>query len=891
MQRQRLALDEHWQFLYDRNSQLSIDELQKQSDWRPVQVEMPWHAQFDDLRLSTGTGWYSLSFNLPENWQTQTVILHFGAVFYHAQVWLNGHYLGEDESGYLPFEFLIQDHLREVDKNELIVRATTPNTDIRRYPDYPFNEILHGKQSWYGHWGGIWQSVWVENRASCHIKNIQVFTDVDTNSVTCDIDLSENNSQVIKIELIAPNGSIAISQTHPVSDAHVSVKLFLAESPLLWSPDTPNLYTMVATLDNRDSVSRTCGFRTIETRDGQILLNGEPFYMRGALDQDYYPDTLSTPPSLDFLEDQLHKARAMGLNTIRYHIKIADPRYYEVADRIGMLLWVDLPTWSQLTERVKERVQETFMRMLQRDGHHPSIAIWTIVNEDWGTDLVNEAAHRQWLIDTFDWLKTQETTRLIVDNSACEPNFHLKSDIDDYHFYRAFPERMREWDDVVKRFAERDGFSYSPNGDAQRSYQEPLILSEFGNWGLPFPEQLHDEHDKEPWWFETGHDWAEGIVYPHGMKHRFYQWSFDRVFGTYENLINSTQWQQYNGLKYEIESMRLHPAIQGYIITELTDLHWECNGLLDMRRNPRVFHEQLTELNADILIIPRVEKYAYESDELITITLSLSAINPANVASVQWQMDNQQGSESIEYKGQSLVDLETVSFTAPQVTEPEQVTLEFKVLDSNKQILNRNHIELVIVPQQTNRPSIYSPDVKLAEQLSSLGFTITATANLWIATHLDDTFKQHLLAGGKGLLLSDLDSDLPLYESGVVIQQAFPYLSISARQNTVWQGDWVSTFSWIAPELFTIDALHSPLMGLPFAEIMSNHVFTGIGIDDFQHAVLSGLFTGWLHRPVATTIKRNHGKGQLILTTLNLLEPAVAGHPLARYILHQLSKM
>jgi len=156
-----------------------------------------------------------------------------------------------------------------------------------------------------------------------------------------------------------------------------------------WGPDHPALYRielrlLVGTVAV-DSWSESFGFRSIETRDGKLLLNGEPLYLRGALDQDYYPEGICTPPSVAFLEDQLSKAKALGLNCLRCHIKVPDPRYYEVADRLGMLVWTEIPNVETFTPRSAARLRSTMEGILARDGHHPSIVIWTLINEDWGS--------------------------------------------------------------------------------------------------------------------------------------------------------------------------------------------------------------------------------------------------------------------------------------------------------------------------------------------------------------------------------------------------------------------------------------------------------------------------------------------------------------------------
>ena len=308
-----------------------------------------------------------------------------------------------------------------------------------------------------------------------------------------------------------------------------------------------------------DAIEDRFGFRTIETRDGQFYLNGEPLYLRGALDQDYYPDTICTVPSVEFLEDQFRKAKELGLNCLRCHIKAADPRYYEVADRIGMLIWTELPNGGMATERSRGRKEKLLKGIVDRDGNHPSIIIWTIINENWGVDLVHDADHREWLKRTFAWLKAYDPTRLVVDNSPLAPSFHVESDIADYHFYAAIPDHRDDWDKFVDGLAGRASWLYSPYGDAVITGHEPLMCSEFGNWGLPYPKDLRDQTGEEPWWFETGHDWGEGVMYAHGVENRFSDWSLDRVFGDLRRFVTAAQWQQFRALKYQIEAMRRKP--------------------------------------------------------------------------------------------------------------------------------------------------------------------------------------------------------------------------------------------------------------------------------------------------------------------------------------------
>src|SRR5689334_12896940 len=193
MSRSRLNLDGTWHFYPDPKRRLAADTLADATP-RAIRVPGPWQAQFDDLRDYSGLAWYRRTFEMTKDEGRKTndtygqslvvglsslvYMLHFGAVDYHATVWLNGQLLGEHEGGYLPFELDATAALRHTGPNELVVRVADPGADAAQFPEFPFAEVPHGKQSWYGPIGGLWQSVYLEARAATHIARIRVTPDV-----------------------------------------------------------------------------------------------------------------------------------------------------------------------------------------------------------------------------------------------------------------------------------------------------------------------------------------------------------------------------------------------------------------------------------------------------------------------------------------------------------------------------------------------------------------------------------------------------------------------------------------------------------------------------------------------------------------------------------------
>jgi hypothetical protein len=221
-------------------------------------------------------------------------------------------------------------------------------------PDAPFSEAPHGKQSWYGPIGGIWQSVTLNLLPAVHITAVKLTPLPAENAIDIAATLNATlpAGGALSAQVLDPAGKI-VAETALAADG--CGRAVLNNPARWWSPDDPALYTVVTTLtqhaNTQHATRNTCGFRTVEARAGRIYLNGQPIYLRGVLDQGYYPGTIYTPPSLEFLEDQARKAKALGLNCLRIHIKIEDPRYYDVADRFGLLVWTEIPNWVLLTPR------------------------------------------------------------------------------------------------------------------------------------------------------------------------------------------------------------------------------------------------------------------------------------------------------------------------------------------------------------------------------------------------------------------------------------------------------------------------------------------------------------------------------------------------------------
>ncbi len=892
--RTRLSLDGDWDFWLDPAARLDPDSL----DGAPasaITVPGPWQAQSEAWRDYAGVAWYRRSLELPAGWLSgpdRVVVLGVEAADYAAEAWLNGVPAGEHRGGYLPFELDL-------------TAAARPgsNTLTIRVDDSPahFAEIPHGKQGWYGPLSGLWQPVWVESRPALHLQALQVFPDLEHGCVEAQVEFSRPAPAGTQLtaRLTGPDGqAVAQAESAPAAGARGARFDLPVPSPRPWSPASPCLYTLVVELagPQPDTAAKTFGFRSIEARDGRLYLNGEPLYLRAALDQDYYPEAICTPPGMDFLEDQVRKAKELGLNCLRCHIKVPDPRYYEAADRLGMLVWAELPNWSTFTPQGEAAARETFEGVLRRDGHHPSIVIWTLINEDWGMDLVGDPTHRLWLKSAYSWLKNLDPTRLVVDNSACEPNFHVQTDLEDYHYYRQIPDHRLEWDAFVQAFARRAPFTFSPHGDAVRSGKEPLILSEFGNWGLPDLDLQRGLDGRAPWWCETGIEWGEGVVYPSGVKERFRRLGLEQVFGSWKAFTWATQQQELLALKYQIESMRRHPEIAGYVITELTDVHWEANGLLDLERRPKAFHHQLDRINSDTVILPGWERTAWSAGETVRLPVSIAhagsgSLPPARLA---WRLAESRLSGELqtgEIAAGEVREIGELAFTLPKLAAPASRRLELELLGDGGTILARSWVDLALFPQR-GRPSqalsLFCDDPALAAMLEGQGYPLAAhpqAARLFVSGGVTPETIAYVREGGSLLVLADSG------QAEGETRTLLPKICLQPREGTPWDGDWASSFAWLKRSGAFARLPGGPLLDHSFDRVFPHYVMTGFGDWDYQAQVHAGLVVGWVHRPAALIAERRYGRGRAVLNAFRIEPETPARDPAAAALLDALIEL
>jgi len=616
--------------------------------------------------------------------------------------------------------------------------------------------------------------------------------------------------------------------------------------------------------------------------------------MLGALDQDWHPEQECRQPDAAFLERRFRHAKALGLNTLRCHVKIPDPLYFELADRLGLIVWLDMPYMEFLAPATRVQLVETFDAALRDHGHHPSICIWTIINEGWGIDLDDNPDDRNWLKATFDAFKPRVTGSLLVDNSPCFPrNYHVKTDIEDFHWYNSWPSQNDQFQATTDAFANRAAWSFSPHGDAIRTGKEPLVVSEFGVWGLPHSRDILEADGSEPWWFESGHDWNQGAGYPHGIETRFRDAGLAPVFGDLDGFVSAAQETQFRGLKHQIETLRYAEPISGYVITELNDTQWEANGLMDARNTVREFGDRLTALQQPWLVIARAERTAVRPGETIAIRARLSGAAPSpEGATLRWQFGEKRGFLPLPAGPSGSGEVRFDIAAEPSAIIAIQA-LVIEALDGEGRVLTANRLEFCVTPVLAEMPALHPLDGPAEDLLERLGCTISEAADATLlATQLTSAVREALIAGHKVLLIAN---DLAaLREPGRSLPERdlvnFPKMEIRTREGTPWDGRWMGAFSWRRTDGPWAGFPNGPMLDEHWGALLPKYVLTGFRSTAFHGLVDAGVAVAWLHKAAAFSKRSFLGKGWMTVSTFDLTSAAAAANPLAPHLLAALAR-
>ncbi len=471
--------------------------------------------------------WYHRAFSAPPAKGTSRWLLHFGAVDWEAKVYVNGQAVGEHRGGYDGFSVDITDAVKAGADNELVVAVFDPTNGYQPKGKQNINKFGKPGGIAYTASSGIWQTVWLEPVPAAHIQSLRMTPDVSAGGLRLKV-LAGGSQPGVPVRVTARAGRRVVGEVsgQPGED------LFLAVPQAhLWTPEDPFLYDLQVTWGN-DSVKSYFGMREIALgKDAKgvtrIRLNGQVIFQAGPLDQGFWPDGIYTAPTDAALRFDIAEMKKLGFNMVRKHIKVEPDRWYYWCDKLGLLVWQDMPNGDGGTAVSKDRdgvvntkvgaaeFESELRAMLAQRHNHPSIIVWTIFNEGWGQYDTPRLTR---------WVTEMDHSRLI--NSTSGWHDQKVGDLVDTHSYPG--------PDVPKQEATR-----------------AAVLGEFGGLGLKV----------------DGHVWVSTNA-----------WGYRATTGTKELTRN------YLKLWRKVWQLEAEAGLCAAVYTQLTDVETECNGLLTYDR-------------------------------------------------------------------------------------------------------------------------------------------------------------------------------------------------------------------------------------------------------------------------------------------------------------------
>ena len=557
------SLNGRWRFLFDNDRRYRQPGDIK--SW-PLSIQVPFPPESaasgihdESYHLAC---WYEREFDVgPER---RRILLHFGAVDYFARVWVNGRKVATHEGGHTPFW---------VDISFALDPGARQTVTVMAYDDPLELTKPRGKQDWqptphsiwYPRTTGIWQTVWLEHVAFTYIEKIRWTPHLDGYAFGLEVRTGGDPIANLVVDVQLLHGVRVLAQdSYVVIDGEAERRIVLSDpgvddfrNELLWSPEHPTLLDADVRLrrgtEVLDQFKSYTALRSVDIVRDRFMLNGRPYGLRLVLDQGYWPDSLLAAPSDAALKRDVELAKAMGFNGVRKHQKIEIPRYLYWADKLGLLVWEEMPSAYRFTDKAIKRTVQEWGDAIDRDFSHPCIIVWVPFNESWGVpELPNVKAHRHAVEALYHLTKTLDPTRPVLANDGWESG---ATDILGIHDYDTDPRRMRE----------RYGVQANPKElfDRRRPAGRVLTLDGFPHRGQPVMLT------------EFGGIAFEGAGAAAGTKN----------WGYFVAASAEAFQERFCNLLDEVTQA---PLLSGFCYTQFADTFQEINGLLHADRTPKI---------------------------------------------------------------------------------------------------------------------------------------------------------------------------------------------------------------------------------------------------------------------------------------------------------------
>lgn len=581
-----------WNFSFDDENSGIKEQWFKKYEWhQKIEVPFAYQTKLSGINDQSEHSivWYQREFSASVS-SSESLVLHFGAVDFKCDVWIDGQHIGNHSGGHTSFSFDISEYVDKANKHIITVRAEDPVHD---------EELTRGKQNWTGEsagiWytntTGIWQTVWLEKKPKTSLEKVRYYPDIDHGSIKITGEIANfvdgtqvtttinfEGQQVAKVVVFPQEDSFELS-------ADLFGKNIFREGyhneGWLWSPEHPHLFSVsfetVAPKGKPDTVESYFGMRKIHTSKGMVYLNNRPYYQKLVLNQGYWPNSLLTAPDDEAFKKDINLMKEMGFNGSRLHQKVEDPRFLYWADKLGFICWGECAAAPVFTAKAETTLYKEWLEIIDRDFNHPSILTWVPINESWGVPQVHIDRQQQHFTQgLYHLIHSLDSTRLVESNDGwaqtetdiCAIHNYNHGSKDDHKTYNYYTESLSSWEKVLLNppvwdiFA--DGFHY---------LGQPILLTEFGGVG-------YNKKDTEKGWGYTGAT------------------TDDEFVSEYQRIINAVS--------------KSH-CLNGFVYTQLSDTEQEVNGLLDVNHDPKVKPELIKDAN-DFFIRSFVESPQKEDE-------------------------------------------------------------------------------------------------------------------------------------------------------------------------------------------------------------------------------------------------------------------------------------
>lgn len=554
VRRSWVDLNGEWDFCFDDADKGLKDGAFTEEGFFDRAINVPYAYQTKNSGIGLNEDhpivWYRRHLDMMKNPESR-YLLHFEAVDYKADLFINGQHVFCHEGGSTPFTVDVTDYLDG--KCELVLRAE----------DYNRTDQAIGKQSWkkenflcwYTRTTGIWQQVWLEETGRTYLEDLRMTPDIDNASLNLDLFAAHSTADTMVHGKIFFKGGLitAFASTFKSGRARLSIDVSSEDANFrlhFWSPADPNLYDIEFELVENgqviDRVESYFGMRDVSVKGNKVFLNNQEFYQKLVLDQGYWQDGGLSATSAELLAD-LEKVKEMGFNGARKHQKIEDARYMYICDVLGLVMWAEMPSFFEFSHHASENVTGELHAFVSKHYNHPSVIAYTLMNESWGINEVYKDRAQQAFVNGLYWLtKSLDPSRVIIGNDGWEQTL---GDIITVHDYNSDPKTLADSYKDLAQAANGNPSLTSLRHVFARGYEyqnQPFMISEFG-----------------------------GVAFDTGTRQIDSSWGYgNRLNGQEEVLAKMASL---------CEAVHSIEGLCGFCYTQLSDVEQEVNGLLDHR--------------------------------------------------------------------------------------------------------------------------------------------------------------------------------------------------------------------------------------------------------------------------------------------------------------------